>query len=272
MSTHWLDCPFLTQPRWEWWSDPLPVPQGFCFCRWKRPRRTRPGEEEESQPQGQICFSDLQNCNACICPWLAGLSLPKRRDRRHHGGWNAAATPLGRRKPKHTCDVLTNPQRPQVGDLSSLTSQRIWPGGDGDALRLQQRKLHLHAPVRLPEDCRPIIFWDLEKVEDMAFWRHLGSPRHLMYITRPYIFLDRNHPNRFGSPIRFTLHWWLFSFYHTTGSFPLYWYDMIISHRSSGWQRIPIWGRLSESLGWCPQYTLICTIPSIFNGIFRDPQ
>ena len=186
MSTHWLDRPFLTQPRWEWWSDPLPVPQGFCFCRWKRSRRTRPGEEEESQPQGQICFSDLQNCNACICPWLAGLSLPKRRGRRHHGGWNAAATPLGRRKPKHTCDVLTNPQRPQVGDLSSLTSQRIWPGGDGDALRLQQRKLHLHAPVRLPEDCRPVIFWGLEKVEDMAFWRHLGSPRHLMYITRPF--------------------------------------------------------------------------------------
>ena len=83
---------------------------------------------------------------------------------------------------QHTSDVVTNPKRPQVGDLSSLTAPGFWPRGD--ARRLEQRKLHLHVPDRLPEKSRPGLFWGLELVQDMAHWGHLGSPRHLMYLKQ----------------------------------------------------------------------------------------
>ena len=67
---------------------------------------------------------------------------------------------------QHTSDVVTNPKRHQVGDLSSLTAPGFWPRGD--ARRLEQRKLHLHVPDRLPEKSRPVLFWGLELVQDIA--------------------------------------------------------------------------------------------------------
>ena len=94
--------PFWRQPRPEWWSDSLPVPRGFCFLLLKKTkthpprRRTRVAS---SRPNLFLGFAKPRT--AYICRRLAGLSFPKRCDGRHHGSPNAAATPLGRRKPTH---------------------------------------------------------------------------------------------------------------------------------------------------------------------------
>ena len=188
MSTHWLDCPFLTASQVRMVKQTIACPSRVLFFAVERDQDA-PAQVKKKNPnlKAKFLFRICKiNCIACICPWAAGVPLSECHLGGYIGGSDADSTRLGRRKPKRTPAVVIDPKRTQVGARSTSTWRGFCNGGAGDALRLKQRKLHLHAPVRLPDDSRPVIFWGLEKVEDKSFWQHLGSPRHLMYIARPF--------------------------------------------------------------------------------------
>ena len=81
------------------------------------------------------------------------------------------------------CDRFINFICPQVMAPSTSTAPASWREGQGRCL--YQTSLKLNAPVRLPKGTWPVLIWGLQVVADMDRWQELGSPRHLLYITRP---------------------------------------------------------------------------------------
>ena len=186
MSTHWLDCPFLTATQVRMVKRSIARPSRVLLLPLKETKTHPPRWRRRiatSRPNLFFGFAKLQSVH--ICPWLAGLSLPKRRDRRHHGGWNAAATPLGRRKPKHT---MWRPDQSTTAsgwgsffiDSAKYLARRRWRCSETSATKVTVARV-LSGCERIAD---PSSSGGLEKV-DMAFWRQLGS-RHLMYIARPF--------------------------------------------------------------------------------------
>ncbi len=182
MSIH--SSPFWRRPRPAWWSDPLPVPRKFCLFCWERPKHTDPGQEQKPrwQTRGQTSFCDRQNIIARVCLWLAWRGI----FRMPSGEIIKVQIP----PPRHwvapgpgTCDRFINFICPQVMAPSTSTAPASWQEGQGRCL--YQTSLKLNAPVRLPEGTWPVLIWGLQVVADIDRWTELGSPRHLLYITRP---------------------------------------------------------------------------------------
>ena len=142
MSTHWLDCPFLTASQVRMVKQTIACPSRVLFFAVERDQDA-PAQVKKKNPnlKAKFLFRICKiNCIACICPWPAGVPLSECHHGGHIGGSDADSTRLGRRKPKRTPEVVINKKRTQVGARSTSTWRGFCNGGAGDALRLKQRK------------------------------------------------------------------------------------------------------------------------------------